>query len=329
MKATLSAILLLTGSLAVTAQNNNDSNNIDELRQSARFIPVIYYSPIEFECSVVNSFSFDSDKPAYFIKTDSTKPELYYYSDLAHRGEFKATRVSTDIPLSTDQLSKLATSDSTFIFAPYPTVTSQLIPQHISYIGYRDKGRTRFMNHSRTFDTLADFITYEFGSTENFAARYLEAISAAFKSGGSNLYAFESDDAAVSFLKNDYKFQAITGNEADKVIPLFISLVKETLSLSPEREQRLTTICHNAYTPSDKTTANFLSGKTVCIFPLKIFRPIFSPDECEVISGIIATNDSRLNSAYRRLFRAVANTNPDGSYRTDRDILSIINTRIK
>ena len=76
MKSVLSISLLALSSLWAVSQEVS----VDALKASAKMIPVVDYTPADFEAAITNSFNFDSHKLCFFIKNaDKKAPEIYMY----------------------------------------------------------------------------------------------------------------------------------------------------------------------------------------------------------------------------------------------------------
>lgn len=203
------------------------------------------------------------------------------------------------------------------------------MPQHIRYVAWLEGGRTRYASTDRTFDSLYDFIVSEYGSAGNFASRYLERLADAFTSTRSGLYRFDSERRAIDFLKDDYRFNAVCGAKTEKVVPLYIALLKKAVVVTPEQEKRLNGLLTDSYKADDKTVSDFLAGRPFEVFRPESLRTVFSPDECNLIETAVREDNARLAGAYRLLWKTVGNTDPaTGAYLSDRDILKKISGRV-
>ncbi len=321
MKSVLSISLLALSSLWAVSQEVS----VDALKASAKMIPVVDYTPADFEAAITNSFNFDSHKLCFFIKNaDKKAPEIYMYKGAKPQS---AGRLDIELPLSATQKEILLTADSVFILIPMRSSVGEFIPQHIEYIGFRKSGQTRYMSTDRTFDSLSDFIVSEFGSVANFTSLYLEHFGNAFFSPGSGLYGFDSDRAAIDFLKHDYRFNAVCNRQAEETISLFIELLKKAVIVTPAQEARLTKLLADSYKAGDQITSDFLSGKSFEVFRPQTLRAVFSPDEYELIQTAITENKARLAIAYWRISKTIGNSDANGAYLSDRDILKEISKR--
>lgn len=321
MKSVLSISLLALSSLWAVSQEVC----VDALKASAKMIPVVDYTPADFEAAITNSFNFDSHKLCFFIKNaDKKAPEIYMYKGAKPQS---AGRLDIELPLSATQKEILLTADSVFILIPMRSSVGEFIPQHIEYIGFRKSGQTRYMSTDRTFDSLSDFIVSEFGSVANFTSLYLEHFGNAFFSPGSGLYGFDSDRAAIDFLKHDYRFNAVCNRQAEETISLFIELLKKAVIVTPAQEARLTKLLADSYKAGDQITSDFLSGKSFEVFRPQTLRAVFSPDEYDLIQNAITENKARLAIAYWRISKTIGNSDANGAYLSDRDILKDISKR--
>lgn len=321
MKSVLSISLLALSSLWAVSQEVS----VDALKTSAKMIPVVDYTPADFEAAITNSFNFDSHKLCFFIKNaDKKAPEIYMYKGTKTQS---AGRLDIELPLSATQKETLLTADSVFILIPMRSSVGEFIPQHIEYIGFRKSGQTHYMTADKTFGNLYDFVVSEFGSAGNFTALYLESMRRAFLCPGSGLYGFDSDRAALDFLKHDYRFNAVCNRQAEETIPLFIELLKKAVIVSPAQEARLTKLLADSYKTGDQITSDFLSGKSFEVFRPQTLRAVFSPDEYDLIQNAITENKARLAIAYWRISKTIGNTDANGAYLSDRDILKEISKR--
>ena len=142
--------------------------SVDALKASAKMIPVVDYTPADFEAAITNSFNFDSHKLCFFIKNaDKKAPEIYMYKGTKTQ---RAGRLDIELPLSATQKETLLTADSVFILIPMRSSVGEFIPQHIEYIGFRKGGQTHYMTADKTFGNLYDFVVSEFGSADNFTS---------------------------------------------------------------------------------------------------------------------------------------------------------------
>lgn len=324
MKSVLSICVVALSSLWAMSQDVS----VAKIRASAKIIPVVDYSPICFESAIGKAFGSGDDRNCFFLTTDQKNgTELYWLNDYSEKGRFKLSKMSKSLPLSDSQTEILNTVDSVFIFNPCPDIRFEFIPRDIRYIGYRDGGQTRYMSTDRTFDSLSDFIVSEFGSVANFTSLYLEHFGNAFFSPGSGLYGFDSDRAAIDFLKHDYRFNAVCNRQAEETISLFIELLKKAVIVTPAQEARLTKLLADSYKAGDQITSDFLSGKSFEVFRPQTLRAVFSPDEYELIQTAITENKARLAIAYWRISKTIGNSDANGAYLSDRDILKEISKR--
>lgn len=320
MKTVLSISLLALSGLCAMSQDVS----VAEIRESAKMIPVVSYTPLGFESAVGKAFKFDGTTDCFFIKDAGKKAQtVYWLNDFAEKGQFGLSKLEKPLPLSATQTEILATADSAFIFLPapdYPFV--EFMPQHIRYVAWLEGGRTRYASTDRTFDSLYDFIVSEYGSAGNFASRYLERLGDAFLSSRSGLYGFDSERRAIDFLRDDYRFNAVCGAKAEKIVPLYIALLKKAVVVTPEQEKRLNGLLTDSYKADDKTVSDFLAGRPFEVFRPACLRTVFSPDECSLIETAVREDNARLAGAYRLLWKTVGNTDPaTGAYLSDRDIL--------
>lgn len=327
MKTVLSISLLALSGLCAMSQDIS----VAEIRESAKMIPVVSYTPLGFESAVSKAFKFDETSDCFFIKDAGKKAQqVYWFNDFSEKGRFQLSKQEKPLPLSATQTEILATADSAFIFIPapnYPFV--EFMPQNIRYVGWREGGRTRYASPDRTFDSLYDFIVSEYGSAGNFASRYLERLGDAFLSTRSGLYGFDSERRAIDFLRDDYRFNAICGVKAEKVVSLYIALLKKAVVVTPEQEKQLSKLLTDSYKADDKTVSDFLAGRRFEIFRPACLRTVFSPDECSLIETAVREDNVLLSSAYRLLWKSVGNTDPaTGAYLSDRDILKKISERV-
>lgn len=326
MKTVLSISLLALSGLYAMSQDVS----VAEIRESAKMIPVVSYTPLDFESAVSNAFKFDGDTDCFFIKDAGKKAQqVYWFNDFSENGRFVLSKMEKPLPLSATQTEIFNTADSVFIFNPCPDPLLEFMPQQIRYIAYRDGNRTHYVSPDRSFDNLNDFVVSEFGSTANFTSLYLERLNRAFLSPGSGLYGFSDNDEALQFLKNDYRFNAVCGAKAETVVPLYIALLKKAVIVTPEQEKRLSKLLTASYKADDKTVADFLAGKPFEVFCPKTLRAVFSPDECSLIETAVKEDKVRLSNAYRLLWKTVGNIDPaTDAYLSDRDILKKISGRV-
>lgn len=327
MKTVLSISLLALSGLCAMSQDVS----VAEIRESAKMIPVVSYTPLGFESAVSKAFKFDGATDCFFIKDAGKKAQqVYWFNDFSEKGRFQLSKQEKPLPLSATQTEILATADSAFVFLPapdYPFV--EFMTQNIRYVGWREGGRTRYASPDRTFDSLYDFIVSEYGSAGNFASRYLERLGDAFLSTRSGLYGFDSERRAIDFLKDDYRFNAVCGAKAEQVVPLYIALLKKAVIVTPEQEKRLSKLLTDSYKSDDKTLSDFLAGRLSEVFCPACLRTVFSPDECNLIETAVREDNVRLSSAYRLLWKSVGNTDPaTGAYLSDRNILKKISGRV-
>lgn len=327
MKTVLSISLLALSGLCAMSQDVS----VAEIRESAKMIPVVSYTPLGFESAVSKAFKFDGATDCFFIKDAGKKAQtVYWFNDFSEKGRFRLAKLEKPLPLSATQSEILATADSAFIFLPTPDYPSvEFMPQNIRYVGCLEGGRTRYVSPDRTFDSLYDFIVSEYGSAGNFAARYLERLGDAFLSPRSGLYGFDSERGAIDFLRDDYRFNAVCGAKAEKVVPLYIALLKKAVVVTPEQEKRLSKLLTDSYKADDKTVADFLAGRLSEVFCPECLRTVFSPDECSLIETAVREDNVRLSSAYRLIWKTIGNTDSaTGAYLSDRDILQKISGRV-
>lgn len=324
MKEVLTLCIAALCSLNATAQNEN----VSDLREKAQMIPVISYTPTGFFHEVRSSFNFNEAKPCYFIKKDADNShKLYWYDNPYSDGLPVLQEIKVDLPLSARQSEMLQSRDSVFIFNPLPD-SPHLIPLNIAYIGYLDDGHIYYANKDNTYDRLDDFLTHEFGSTSNFRQRYLSTISNSFDTHWSCLYRFADDNEAIGFLKNNYKFMAVTGKDIDDILPRYIELLKSKLTISDSQESRLTDILRKAYDNDGQCISDFLAGRDFDVFRPDFLRSVLSQEEYDLLKNVMDENDAKLSAAYRRLLTYRLNIDENGAYTTDRDRLKIIAGRV-
>lgn len=327
MKTVLSISLLALSGLCTMSQDIS----VAEIRESAKMIPVVSYTPLGFESAVSKAFKFDGATDCFFIKDAGKKAQtVYWFNDFSEKGRFQLSKQEKPLPLSATQTEILATADSAFVFLPAPDYPSvEFMPQNIRYVAWLEGGRTHYASPDRTSDSLYDFIVSEYGSAGNFASHYLERLGDAFLSTRSGLYGFDSERRAIDFLKDDYRFNAVCGAKAEQVVPLYIALLKKAVIVTPEQEKRLSKLLADSYKSDDKTVSDFLAGRLSEIFCPACLRTVFSPDECSLIETAINEDKVRVASAYRLLWKTIGNTDPaTGAYLSDRNILKKISGRV-
>lgn len=293
----VSLFIVLLSSFVCVAQN--------DLSSSAKMIPVVEYNPAHFNLTANRSFNFSDPAYCHYI---NAIPEA--------------------LPLTPLQKEVFGSHDSVFIFNPDPILFTELIPQHVRYLGYRDNGTTHFVSPTEDFDSFRDFIVSEFGSTANFTDRYLENLRSVFLSYHSGLYNFQNDDEALQFLRENYRFNCIANRPVDETIDRYIALLKNTVVITPTQENRLKQILRDNYDHKADFTTDFLRGGEFEIFRPECLHTLFSPDECRLIKNAVREDNARLRIAYRQILRTLPNTDSDGRYPTDRDFLRQIADRV-
>ncbi|MEZ3558981.1 MAG: hypothetical protein K1V86_05870 [Duncaniella sp.] len=321
MKRILYAILFV---IFCTFTCISQNRTIKELDIEAQLIPIVYYNPTGFTNDILSSFHFNDSKPCYFIKKNSDHThQLYWYDSLYTNGVPQLKEVKTDLPLSDLQSEILLTGDSVFIFNPLPN-SPHLIPQLIEYMGYIKEGHIYFVSKYETFEELSDFLTQEFGSITNFRQRYLSMLNESFYSQWSDLYEFNNDNDAIKFLKDNYKFMAVTGRSIDEILPLYIDLLKAKIRMTKSQESRLSDILRKTYDNNEQYISDFLAGREFEVFDKKYLRSVFSQEESDLLEYAIAENNAKLKAAYDRLSSDNLNIDENGNYTTDCDRLKII-----
>ena len=196
-------------------------------------------------------------------------------------------------------------------------------------MGYIKDGHIYFVSKYETFEGLSDFITQQFGSITNFRQRYLSILNESFYSQWSGLYEFNNNNDAIKFLKDNYKFMAVSGRNIDEILPLYIGLLKDKIKMTKSQESRLSDILRKTYDNNERYISDFLAGREFEVFDKKYLRSVFSQEESDLLENAIAENNIKLKAAYNRLSSDNLNIDENGNYTTDRDRLKIIANKVR
>ena len=86
MKTVLSISLLALSGLCAMSQDIS----VAEIRESAKMIPVVSYTPLGFESAVSKAFKFDGATDCFFIKDAGKKAQtVYWFNDFSEKGRFR------------------------------------------------------------------------------------------------------------------------------------------------------------------------------------------------------------------------------------------------
>lgn len=331
---------------------------------SAKMLPVVTYSPVNFYDAIKTSFFFDKNREYIFydstIKEKNMGPihskDTYkfdknknsYTVDLPERqspfisynnrhpifSNFRPYPVKS--PLSASQLEVLTTEDSVFVFQPViPYINVRTID--FSTIGFIRNGEILIADYDETLK-LSAFLKKKYNSLQNFMQEYLSSVERQFRYEGSGLYFIESDNAAIDILKNSYFFRLLDGADEDTVCNLFLCKINSRMKLTERQTDCLKAVIANAVKKREDILGRFLASGNANILSeryydyatkLSDYKFAFSNQEREIAEEYLSEASSLTYYAYDRLRRDVPNVDSEGRYLSDRDEFKIIAERVR
>lgn len=352
-----SALCCAAHSMAVTSDPYPAS-----ISSSAKMLPVVTYSPVNFYDNVKTSFYFDKSLECFFYDSTikesnmgpwdrkkltelkkgesladhlpkSESPLMLYTNKYPAFADFRILPIKSK--LSASQIEVINTNDSVFVFRPVFPLYSFSID--ISFIGLIRNGEILIADRDETMPLLA-FFKKHYNSLQNYMQKYLSSIESTFSREGSGLYFIESDNAAIDILKNSYFFRLLDGAEEDTVCNLFLGEINSRMKLTERQTDCLKAVIANAVKKREDILGRFLASGDANILSdryydyatkLSDYTLAFCKQEREIAEEYLSEASSLIYYAYDRLRRDVPNVDSEGRYLSDHDEFNIIAERVR
>ena len=312
MKVYLIIICAMFSFNLAVAQKNDSQVDISKYKK----VPIVTFSPIEFETILNDAFKFTVNQDYYLISKENVYSFDMRYGTEYLLGKYQDRKIHINkAPINIDKfLNIIEKNDSCFFFSftAYQRFNNEILGikkgEDITF--YDAKGNQ--------FDKLEDLATDIYGSVNGFYDIYLKYHKANLYFSNAAFYRTHSVDEAKNILKYDYNF-IYYNNPSDTTanIHVFIDLLDSIVSLSTDKKQELTKLVETyirdaaPQTSIERELAE-IGKKQIDFIPLmgvnvnEIIKESFTSQEHMELSELLAIKRAQSNFAYSYLLKKFA-----------------------